>query len=147
MDRVTGSITLQQALPDSLFLSTVTPTAFSFYDGHFTLDTHNYNSLYYPNPFMVATDTNGDIVQWNVELIQSSIENFIISENHLISMDIFDDVGFPACCGSGGLNIDEGISDTPGVWSGPIPEPSTIYLLAISLLGVFLGRPTMLRHR
>jgi hypothetical protein len=126
---VTAMVTLAGPLGPNMPLTHVDPTAFTFFDGVQTLNSTNSH----PNPiaFSFATNANGEIISWRVEVDGGGSSIFTIN----------DVLG----AGDGG-HTSEAIGsnrDSPGVWSQGIATPdtgSTLSLTTLTLMAFGLVR-------
>ena len=119
-DFVTAMVTLMGPLGANMPLTHVNPTAFTFFDGVQTLNSTNSH----PNPiaFSFATNANGEIISWRVEVDGGGSSIFTIN----------DVLG----AGDGG-HTSEAIGsnrDSPGVWSQGIATPDTGSTLSLTTL-------------
>lgn len=132
---ISGSFTLASPLAANLPFGAITPTAFSFTDGSITLTT-----LTGVGRFEVATDSGGNVSFWEIALGGGQIGN----PGVCFSLDtVRDPVGAPqdnslsASCSSGALIGVALVNANPGRWSSAsVPEPGTLVLVGIGLLGI-----------
>jgi hypothetical protein len=126
-DFVTAMVTLAGPLGANMPLTHVNPTAFTFFDGVQTLNSTNSH----PNPiaFSFATNANGEIISWDVEVDGGPSSIFTFSE--------------PGRGDGGHISADLGENrDMPGVWSQGIATPdagSTLSLMTLTLMALGLG--------
>jgi len=128
-DFVTAMVTLAGPLGANMPLTHVNPTAFTFFDGVQTLNSTNSH----PNPFAFsfATNANGEIISWRVEVDGGGSSIFTIND---------DPLGPP---GDGGHTSDAHGSNraNPGVWSKGNATPdagSTLSLMTLTLMALGL---------
>jgi hypothetical protein len=125
-DFVTAMVTLAGPLGANMPLTHVNPTAFTFFDGVQTLNSTNSH----PNPiaFSFATNANGEIISWDVEVDGGPSSIFTFSE--------------PGRGDGGHISADLGENrDMPGVWSQGIATPdagSTLSLMTLTLMALGL---------
>jgi hypothetical protein len=126
-DFVTAMVTLAGPLGANMPLTHVNPTAFTFFDGVQTLNSTNSH----PNPiaFSFATNANGEIISWAVEVDGGG------------SIFTFNDV----LGAVDGAHISGGVvsrnRDDPGVWSQGNATPdagSTLSLMTLTLMALGL---------
>src|SRR5262249_51154773 len=124
-DFVTAMVTLAGPLGANMPLTHVNPTAFTFFDGVQTLNGTNSH----PNAtaFSFATNANGEIISWAVEVDGGPSNIFTFNE------DGFRDDG-------GNLFEEFGENrDMPGVWSQGIATPdagSTLSLMTLTFMAL-----------
>jgi hypothetical protein len=131
-DKVTATLTLASPLGPSLNLASVTPVSFTLSDGRQTITQSTPGIIV--EMFVFSTDAFGSPTDWNVEVGSPDV---IIGTKNI--QDFSD---------NGAVTIVKGIvNNNPGTWApntaatSPIPEPSTISVLAAGLLSlVFLWR-------
>jgi len=141
LDNVTGTFTVPSAFPASMPSLSINPTSFSFSDGRTTLT--NLSPLLTSTMFTISTDTNADILLWSI-FIETGAQAFVGSQAFRIATrntSPFDEgrISEVVQTGIGGFsNTDIGsLTGRPGTWtSAPIPEPSTMLLLASGLAGL-----------
>jgi hypothetical protein len=130
---VAGSFTVLNPLaPNSSGF--FTPLGFSFEDGNFTFTPLNTTS----SAFGVVTDSMGNIVQWNLNWFIGSLAMFSNTGVTAVCTDtikckVIDVIASPTSFAA--------VSDAPGIWSSSTqaPEPSTIFLLTLTLLMLCAG--------
>ncbi len=139
---VTGSIMFASPLPANLpwatpLLTVDAPISYSFTDGLNTFTQANstfkdqFGSAFDGSTPYIATGIGGSITSWSLVFSSGNLELILAttpgSDRTLIN-----------CC-SAGVNIQAG-SNGPGSWSGPtvnlspVPEPSSLAMLATSLV-------------
>jgi len=152
---VSGSFTLASAIPanTTVLLSPYTAggtiTDYSFTDGRYTTDIGNYattNPLAEgPFTFVVTTDGNGNIANWDLGIISSDawINTWDVSSWSQTGYDdLYDTGNQPASDGvvaDTSQPYDAYNFNTPGTWTvtgSRVPEPGTD---AILVLGGFIG--------
>ena len=121
---VTAMVTLAGPLGANMPLTHVNPTAFTFFDGVQTLNSTNSH----PNPFAFsfATNANGEIIAWAVEVDGGPSSIFTFNDS-----------------GDGGHTFDAIGSnrDSPGVWIQGNATPdagSTLSLMTLTLMALGL---------
>lgn len=133
-DKITGTLTLSSALPDSLTTltdETALVTAFSFSDGVMSFDSGCCESGN-QTIFEFMTDASGAITGWVVTLeTNDNHTGDLTTEGGATSFDqsLVDGV-------KGGRNDDE-----PGVWAlqtmtSPVPEPASWMMLLMGFAGL-----------
>jgi hypothetical protein len=125
---ITGSFTVAAPLtPDANYY--FTPLSFSFKDGLTDFTPSDVSA------FGVVTNSLSQIIGWNMEWLTPGDS-------------MFSGTNPPGC---GGCRVVDGsfgplgfaeINDTPGKWTGPtpVPEPSSIVMLCLGLLGLLGAR-------
>jgi hypothetical protein len=132
-DKVTGSLSFTDALAPNLSLTSVTPLAFSFFDGVQTIDSSNSTSV----DVRFTTNSTGAITGWLLQFFSNT--GRIETANTIVGLDLgqlapFDTGATGSVQFPGGLN--------PGTWSATttsVPDAgSTFALLSLSVtaLGV-----------
>ena len=127
-DFVTAMVTLAGPLGANMPLTHVNPTAFTFFDGVQTLNSTNSH----PNPiaFSFATNANGEIILWDLEVDGGPSSIFTFNRPGHGPIDGgHNDVGL-------GRN-----SGPAGVWSQGIATPdtgSTLSLMTLTLMALGL---------
>ena len=133
-DFVFGSMTFTNPLPPDLPLQPVTPFAV-FGAGPLTI----FSVSAVASSISVATDSQGDIVQWQILLGAGDVSLRTVS---------CDFPTTPGCDSSPADSVFPGdvagvlladVSDDPGSWA-TIPEPSTALLLGFGMAAIALGR-------
>lgn len=145
--RVTGSVTLADALAPNTALTNVIPTSFSFSDGRTQITNANLDSNSI-NFISLATNASGGVGGWDVSLrrvsgLPSPADVAFIGSTSPCSGQC--DIGVLAM----GVSNDEGVSTLPGTWNvTPVPEPSTyaLFLAGIALVGFAAHRQNKLPH-
>jgi hypothetical protein len=136
-DFVSGTIEVLSVLPPNLNESPIQVTAFSFSDGVQTLTSAR---LPVPTESLVSTDASGAIAGFwefvfggnpDAPVIQTL--NGVLGTQGAITQDE-GRLGNLAIGESIGLN-----SNDPGIWM-LVPEPSTMVLVGVSIVGVAVGR-------
>jgi hypothetical protein len=135
-DKVTATLTLASPLGPSLNLASVTPVSFTLSDGRQTITQSTPGII--DEMFVFSTDTFGSPRDWNVEVASPDV--IIVAKNITNQIQDFSD--------NGAVTIINGlVNNNAGIWApntaatSPVPEPSTISVLAAGLLSlVFLRR-------
>lgn len=143
---LSGWFSVALPLPANMPFGSISPIAFSFTDGQVTLDDSNVIGSDYG--IFASTDGLGQINTWEI-----SLAALVPSGAEYTILESFDYVGFsgPLCNGdcvsdfviqyNTGPNQVAGNGSTPGTWT-LVPEPSTVCLLGIGLMGIAaLRRP------
>ena len=133
-DFISGSFTLSSPLGANLAIGTVTPIAFSFSDDVDTITNTTPNTY---ADIAVGTDAAGDITSWYIYLWNRNSNADISSDVSASTQEDAADTGGPARLSTGAVWV-------PGTWSvtstgpapSPVPEPSTLSLLATGALGL-----------
>jgi hypothetical protein len=137
---ISGSFTLASPLAANLPFEAITPTAFSFTDGSVTVT----EGASEGGRFEVATDSGGNISFWEIAL--GSGQPF--GPGVCTSLDtVRDPIGTPqdnslsvSCSSSEAFIGSAVVNDNPGRWSSStvpsVPEPGTLILVGIGLLGM-----------
>jgi len=130
-DYVHGYFTLTSPLGSNFPYSQITPLTFSYFDGHVTVDSSNYNSLPGYIWYYVSTDDNGNVQAWRFQLL--SQDGTILTFN--------TPGGNRRDGGYLGLDLNNNgeNSGNPGVWvvsATVVPEPSTFFPLSLALLAI-----------
>jgi hypothetical protein len=129
---ISGSFTLASPLAANLPFEAITPAAFSFTDGSVTVTEGG--------RFEVATDSGGNISFWEIAL--GSGQPF--GPGVCTSLDtVRDPVGTPqdnslsVSCSIEAFIGTALVNSNPGSWSSSaVPEPGTLILVGIGLLGI-----------
>lgn len=133
---ISGSFTLASPLAANLPFEAITPTAFSFTDGSVTVT----EGASEGGRFEVATDSGGNISFWEIAL--GSGQPF--GPGVCTSLDtVRDPIGSPqdnsinVVCSTDAPIGTALVNSNPGSWSSStVPEPGTLILVGIGLLGI-----------
>ncbi len=126
---IEGSFTVSAPLAADLVAETLTVKSFSFTDGHQTISSPTDSDV-----FTISTDSSGSIVVWDV-LLQAPIGfmRTIGTVPNSTSPTVAPPTNDEATDGVDGSGTNVG---APGTWTetSPVPEPSTLALLASGAL-------------
>jgi hypothetical protein len=130
-DFVTAMVTLSRPLPANMPFTSVTPTAFTFFDGVQTISNTTPNVDVF---FVFATNARGEITLWFAQALANDPDFRFIDTIH-------DETGFTADGGGSDVPGSGGNEDSPGVWSvnASVPDAgSTLSLMTLTLMALGL---------
>jgi len=118
-------------LPANMPFTSVTPTAFTFFDGVQTISNTTPNVDVF---FVFATNARGEITLWFAQALANDPDFRFIDTIH-------DETGFTADGGGSDVPGSGGNEDSPGVWSvnASVPDAgSTLSLMTLTLMALGL---------
>lgn len=135
---VDGSFTVSSPLPDSMPLTSVSPTAFNFFVS--TADTPAFTNLDGAtiDNFMIETNSMGQIIDWKISLGLSGglqLGTFLAGDSVVLGSEV----------GPPHTMLTAANMNNPGTWTTPLaptPEPSSfaLFLLGTLVIGTTIYR-------
>jgi hypothetical protein len=134
-DSVSGEFTLASSLAANMTIATITPDSFSFTDGIHSVTSENIGAG--SGIFAISTDSAGNIDSWAIQIVFNDPTAIVIVSRNLpgVSSSPFLDLGIDLAPNTSGS-----VTDDPGIWTAsavtaPVPESSSLMLVATGIVG------------